>query len=136
MHSVEFKKITRIVCLSILISCDIITQRGLNSLFGPLCITLRKNSRAVKVCKGCQNQEGRWGTWPLQFWADHLSLSPLGDQIVLTRIPRFSELPTFLLPSRGYKFQRLDPNLSGLAERAGMAASCMYVPALKKPQFK
>jgi hypothetical protein len=86
-----------------------------------------------KFARDVGTKGGRWGTRPLQFLADHSSLSQLGDQIVpsynLKRPPRFSDLPTLLLLSLGYKFRRLDPNLSGLAERAGMAASCLYQPS-------
>ena len=33
------------------------------------------------------------------------------------------------LLSGRYKSERLEPNLHGLAERAGMAASCLHLPS-------
>ena len=51
-------------------------------------------------------------------------------------LPRYNSSPldfqTFLHPcllSRGYKSQRLDLNLHGLAERASMAASYLHLPS-------
>jgi hypothetical protein len=43
--------------------------------------------------------------------------------------PDFQTFRHSSLLSRGYKYQRLEPNLHVLAERARMAASCLHLPS-------
>ena len=84
-------------------------------------------------CQGCRNHRGRWGTRPIHFLADHLTLSQPGGQIVPPRLLLGPlDYQTFRRPSLlscGYKSRRLDLNLSGLAERASLAASCLHQPS-------
>ena len=47
----------------------------------------------------------------------------------LVALPDFQTFRRPSLLSGRYKSQRLEPNLHELAERAGMAASCLHLPS-------
>ena len=83
--------------------------------------------------QGQWKQGGREGARPLQFLKGQLTLNQPRGKIMpshyYSALPDFQTFRHSYLLIRRYISRRLEPNLRGLAERAGMAASYLHLPS-------